>query len=154
MKTHIILLSLLICFTHRALAQSGVTIHFSNNSQKNYFLDEIIKISFPENSIMFQASNESTYPLNSISKITFGTISALPEYKSELHFEVFPNPATDFIYVKGYFTEQFRYNIFNLQGEILMQGMTNTSEAISIAAIEKGIYILRVGMYSLKFSKI
>jgi hypothetical protein len=136
------------------LAQSSATIHFNDKSQKDYFLDEIIKITFPENSIMFQATNESTYPLNSISKITFGTISALPENKSKLHIVVFPNPATDFIYVKGYFTEQFRYSIFNLQGEILRQGMTNTSEAISIATIEKGIYILRVGMYSLKFSKI
>lgn len=55
---------------------------------------------------------------------------------------VYPNPTTGYIYINV--NEDAWYYIFNLQGEIMMQGKINKSEIIDINKLSSGLYIVNV----------
>lgn len=68
---------------------------------------------------------------------------------------IYPNPATDFIYLKNS-NQSLDYSIFELSGKIVLQGSLNNNE-INIKNLSKGNYILQVktkdGIENFKFIK-
>lgn len=64
------------------------------------------------------------------------------ELNTNIDFSVYPNPATDFIYVKNY-KEAESYMIFDVLGRIVLQANLN-QEKIDIKSLEKGNYILQL----------
>lgn len=63
--------------------------------------------------------------------------SALPQ-----PVEIYPNPVSDVLYMKNLPCEQVEYAIFTVLGQQVTQG--SSSGAISVAALEKGLYFLQI----------
>ena len=55
---------------------------------------------------------------------------------------VYPNPASDVIYIDGMTSEVADYAIFNVMGQKVVAGSSDGS--ISVAELEKGLYILQI----------
>lgn len=64
------------------------------------------------------------------------------EVTSSLPFVVFPNPATDVLYLKDLPGETVDYAIFNTMGQKVKAG--STVGTISVKDLAKGIYLLRI----------
>ena len=56
--------------------------------------------------------------------------------------EVYPNPVSDVLYIKGLSCETMEYAIYNVLGQKVAEGASNGS--ISVADLEKGIYMLQI----------
>ena len=67
---------------------------------------------------------------------------AVNEYACKDQLKVYPNPASDVLYINNLPCEQVEYAIFNVMGQKLNAG--SSCGAISVAALDKGIYILQV----------
>lgn len=68
--------------------------------------------------------------------------SAVPEHSRQQSLEVYPNPASDVLYLKNLPCEQVNYSIFNILGQEIMNG--STSGAIPVADLENGFYFLQI----------
>lgn len=56
--------------------------------------------------------------------------------------EVYPNPVSDFLYIKDFPCETVDYAIFDVSGRMVSSGTTNGS--VSVAGLEKGLYLLQI----------
>lgn len=63
--------------------------------------------------------------------------------------EVYPNPATDVIFIKNLKGNEEKYAIFNVAGQEVQSG--TASEHISILNLTKGLYIIKIKNQSTKF---
>ena len=70
------------------------------------------------------------------------TQTAVHEYPHQQPLEVYPNPASDLLYVKNLPCEQVDYSIFNILGEEVAVG--SSCGTISVAALEQGLYFLQI----------
>jgi len=56
--------------------------------------------------------------------------------------EVYPNPVSDILYLKNLFCKTVECSFFNALGQQMAAG--SSSGTISVAGLEKGLYILQV----------
>ena len=78
--------------------------------------------------------------------------TSVNELASKQSLEVYPNPASDVIYVKNTSCEQFEYSIFNVMGQKVTVGYSEGT--ISVTDLDQGIYILQIkGDNSLETAK-
>ena len=68
--------------------------------------------------------------------------TAVNEIACKQSFEVYPNPASDVLYVNSLPCKMVDYAIFNVLGQKVIAGSTNGT--ISVADLEKGIYLLQI----------
>ena len=68
--------------------------------------------------------------------------SAVREPARPQHPEVYPNPASDVLYLKNLSCEVAEYSIFNALGQQVATGSSRGT--ISVAGLEKGLYILQI----------
>ena len=64
------------------------------------------------------------------------------ELASRQSIEVYPNPATDVLYINNLPNETVDYAIFNVLGQKVIAGSTDGT--LSVAEFEKGIYLLQI----------
>ena len=67
---------------------------------------------------------------------------AVHETTLQQQLEVYPNPASDMLYLKNLPSETVQYSIFNVLGQEVTAGSTNGS--ISVAGLKKGVYFLQI----------
>ena len=67
---------------------------------------------------------------------------AIHELTSHKQLEVYPNPATDVIYINNLPCEEVNYTIFNVLGQKMTTGYSTGT--ISVAELEQGLYVLQV----------
>ena len=67
---------------------------------------------------------------------------AVNELASQQKLEIYPNPASDVIHIDGMPDSMVEYAIFNILGQKMTAGFTDGT--ISVAELEKGLYILQV----------
>lgn len=72
---------------------------------------------------------------------TFGPLT-VHESATQQPMEVYPNPASDVLYMKDLPRERVDYSIFNVLGQKVAEG--SSCGTISIAVLEKGLYLLQV----------
>lgn len=66
----------------------------------------------------------------------------VPELASHQSLEVYPNPASDVLHINNLPCEEVEYAIFNVIGQMVIAGSTDGT--VSVADLEKGLYILQV----------
>ena len=75
-----------------------------------------------------------------------GEVAIFDKY-NELNFNIFPNPADNYIFIKTEenYLNKTTYNISNTLGQYIQQGILNNNEnKINIAALENGIYFIQI----------
>lgn len=61
-------------------------------------------------------------------------------------FMLYPNPAKDVLIIKSYSSEEVAYEIFNLNGTLLLSGNTkNATSSVDISELNNGLYLVKVG---------
>lgn len=70
------------------------------------------------------------------------TQTAVQERPHKQPLEVYPNPASDVLYLKNLPCETVDYTIFNTLGKVVATGFSNG--AIHVAALEQGLYFLQI----------
>lgn len=68
--------------------------------------------------------------------------TAVHESSFQQQLEVYPNPASDVLYLKNLPLTTAYYSIFNVLGQEVASGTTNGN--ISVAGLQKGVYFLQV----------
>jgi polyhydroxybutyrate depolymerase len=73
---------------------------------------------------------------------------------SDIDFEIFPNPTSEFITINSLEKNNLSYSIFSIVGKMVMNGNINTSNPkINISNLEPQLYILMIGGSSHKIIK-
>ena len=67
---------------------------------------------------------------------------AVHEFSCPQALEVYPNPASDVLHIKNLPSENVDYTIFDVLGRMVAAGSTDGT--ISVADLEKGIYVLQI----------
>ncbi|KQS92950.1 T9SS type A sorting domain-containing protein [Chryseobacterium sp. Leaf394] len=92
-----------------------------------------------------------TAPL-SFTTLSNGSCSlSLNEVQKNQSFVIYPNPATENIFVRGISVEE-NYIIYSNSGQIIKSGKT-TQSFINIKDLEKGIYFIKINNVKAKFIK-
>ena len=76
-------------------------------------------------------------------------IAEVDDFKPALN--IFPNPADDFIEIRGLSIDDCRYTILNLQGQFLQSGtLSGENSTILLHQLPKGSYFLQINGVSFK----
>lgn len=79
--------------------------------------------------------------------------SSMQSVGEEHNFQIYPNPAIDFISVQGLEAES-TYSIYDVAGLLIDQGQLNANSAkVNVAALKSGTYLLKVNNQALPFIK-
>jgi hypothetical protein len=84
------------------------------------------------------------YQLNSVDEFT----------KNENNFVIYPNPASNQLFIESKIQLKQEFSIINILGEKIVSGTLNGQiEALDISSLPPNIYIIRIGEESVKFVK-
>ena len=75
-------------------------------------------------------------------------------FNNQRIFSIYPNPATNELYVKSITDEELNYNITNTIGQIIQQGIINTNQPIDVTNLTAGLYFISLNKGSYKFIKL
>ncbi|MFB6318909.1 LamG-like jellyroll fold domain-containing protein [Saccharicrinis sp. FJH54] len=103
----------------------------------------------------FTSGSTDTYANTDIRKITFRQWATATD-KTILHgsMSVYPNPATQTIYVSVDGPGSKQVDIYSISGKRMMRRITSESEhKIDINQLPEGVYIVKSGSYVTKFTK-
>ncbi|MBT3207259.1 MAG: T9SS type A sorting domain-containing protein [Bacteroidetes bacterium] len=104
---------------------------------------------------IYQENIDSVFASFGITKDSCPTNNILYEIVSDASINIFPDPATTHISIE-YFnqsTYNHNYNIYNMLGEILMEGKVENNATIDISMLKRGIYIFVTKSQLSLFSK-
>lgn len=88
--------------------------------------------------------NVSNGIFNSTCTSTINIASGIDEFNS-LNFQIYPNPATDKIFIDFAERKEYKLQVYNLIGESTLQSdLTNGENIIDISSLSPGIYMLRL----------
>ena len=112
---------------------------------------EDVKVNLPD--LIGEVSVEKTYPAQLIVDVTFeGTQTSGSGIQSTTTEKpvVYYNAEIDALIVEG--AENQKYNIYNITGVQTLSGILNTKE-INVTALQRGIYLIKIGDNTVKFIK-
>jgi len=91
----------------------------------------------------FGVNTPTYFCMDNVSTTTFivGTSNKNIEVAN---FDIYPNPASDFLFIETPENDEVDFTIFDLLGRSILQGNTNSSNQIDIQNLVKGTYILEV----------
>lgn len=146
---------LLFCaFVLVSQAQNALLLHSIDGNTTAYSFDDLKKITFSDDKIVFHTSSQTSVSLSDLRKMTFGTISSVDDTRMSHAVSLFPNPASSFIAIKGATDARSYYKIFDFLGKLQLHGYLNNEQSISVEMLRAGLYVLRIGNTNLKFSKL
>lgn len=73
------------------------------------------------------------------------TAVGIEEETQENQLTLYPNPAKDEIFISASSNNPIRYELFNMQGDLVLTGQVYSNTAVDISALEQGIYLVRFG---------
>jgi len=153
--TRIAFMFLLLCaFVIVSKAQNTLLLHSIDGNTTAYSFDDLKKITFADDKIVFHTSSQTSVALSDVRKMTFSTISSVDVTKMSHSISLFPNPASSFIALNGSVNGSNYYQIYDVQGKLQLQGYLNEAQIISVEMLRAGLYILRIGNTNLKFTKL
>lgn len=148
---------LLTCSIFQQLrAQNSIFIKLNNGTQNSVVLSSLNKITFSSANMFLNLNNATTnsFAISDINKITFGLSAGINDVENESKLSVFPNPASDFIKIKNLPAEESMITVYRIDGAIVMQrSLSFASPSIDISGLSTGLYLIRIGNQTLKFTK-
>lgn len=105
---------------------SGVLI--SNNGGKDYFNNSVSSTLSPNIGAYNGSPVQTTYVLNGVNEL----------------FEIYPNPASNFLKVKLSGSDKVLLNIYSLAGVKVFAARINSNDIVDISSLEDGLYLAEV----------
>ena len=73
---------------------------------------------------------------------------------SDIDFEIYPNPSSDFLTIKSYFKTNLNYSVYSSIGKLVINGkLDNLNNIIDLYNLEPQLYILKIDGKSYKIIK-
>lgn len=85
--------------------------------------------------------NVAMYSINIINP--FAVVAATNDVSNN-PFSIYPNPASDKIYIKGLQAANYQLAVYSLEGKLVATPSVEQNQYISIASLAKGNYILKI----------
>jgi hypothetical protein len=74
-----------------------------------------------------------------------GNTSSIASAQKETNIYVYPNPAANVIFIKGFHSENTSIEVYNLLGKVVfLRNRIQNNESIDISSLIKGIYYIKV----------
>ncbi len=95
-------------------------------------------------SMTINATINKNTAMYSIKIINPNAIPTSVKNVTENQYSIFPNPASDKIYIKGLQNENYNLSIFSMEGKFISSPALQNNQYVSIAELAKGNYILKI----------
>ncbi len=161
MNIHRILIVLCIVFAGLQQANSqnnALIIQKADNSLSNTELTTIKKITFQNSNLVLHYTSGTTgeFLLTDVRKIMFGPVSeVINPQLNETELIVFPNPASDFLWIKDGVTKNEEIRIISVTGQLILNIKHITQDnKIDISGLKPGVYFIRTNGALSKFIKL
>ncbi len=133
--------------------QVGNNIELANGGYEECHVSYINESSTERAFIKIKASNVND--VNDFAILSFDTdkLTGIKDVNSNNIFSIYPNPASNFIYISNLNTDNQIITIINSKGEIVKKSETNNLNEIKIdiSKLENGIYVITTDNKSRKF---
>lgn len=139
--------------TRMTVQKSGATQSYTMyDSGKMYFSASLLVID------TLGDGNTVSVDLEQIDKLLFSTFELSSSgdvviVNDASALAVVPTLASEQITISG-ISADFKYQIIDFSGRVLLQGMAAAGEAIDISSLRKGVYLIKVNGSILKFSRL
>lgn len=135
-------------------AQVNVEVQLISSGTQSFSVSETGKIYFDNGFLMVDDGDNIpfSFPLSDIRKILFSGATSVETIESD-HIRIYPNPATSFLRISSDLNSDSRYQIFSIDGRLLMSGVCKQEETINISRLPKGLYLIKVDGKTFKISK-
>ena len=145
---------LLLSGTLICSAQVNVEVQLINSSSQTFSVSEAGKIYFDNGYLMVDDGNDTpfSFPLSDIKKVLFSGGTSVETIESD-HIRIYPNPATTFLRISRDRNNDSHYQIFSIDGRLLMSGVCRQEETINVSRLPKGLYLIKVDGKTFKISK-
>lgn len=156
MKKRKLLAVLGLAVSTGCFAQDDITLKL-NSGNKSYKIDDVKSITFDGTDLKVNKLNDEadTYAFADIVNISFDTATGIDNLKiAGGKLTVSVEPGSDIIRIGGYDARQkYSVSVFNLAGEKVIGIDSWTGDAVSVASLPKGVYVLKINNTTLKFRK-
>lgn len=135
-------------------AQVTVEVQLISSGTQSFSVSEAGKIYFDNGYLMVDDGNDApfSFPLSDIRKVLFSGTTSVETIEND-HIRMYPNPATTFLRISSDRNSDSRYQIFSIDGRLLMSGVCKQEETINISRLPKGLYLIKVDGKTFKISK-
>jgi len=122
-------------------------------------LGTVKRFTFSNNNLLvnYLSGPVETYALTNISKLSF---KLPPTGTNQLNLsgtetiKIYPNPASDVIYIQNAPKTDFTVSIYRINGVVLNSTVMNAgSKTIDVSYLPGGLYLLRINNQAIKFIK-
>ncbi len=136
-------------------AQAEVEIQFYNAGSQNFTVSETGKIYFNNGYMMIDEGLCSPYSflVSDIKKILISNPVSIEDIETE-NFTIYPNPATSFLRIHSDSQLQGSYQLYALDGRVVLSGMFQGDETVDLNGVPRGLYLIKVNDRTFKISKL
>ena len=149
-------------FTPNVVISSQDQYTLAVAADSNLVMETLVNVQYPFTSGQWEFSNPARGgsvgipPLQSsgrlvVTSLKFDNSIALAETRSSGEWNLYPNPAEDWVVVKGPVSNKATVKIYNLSGSLLLEQQLSPEEKrISIARLKTGFYIVELNGHRAK----
>jgi hypothetical protein len=96
--------------------------------------------------IEHSSSGEATEAMQNMANLVFeaGTTMGSEELPVESTWTVYPNPSSDVVFVDAATSEAYRWQLINMQGQVVSEGVRQGRSALDVQSVRPGCYFLRL----------
>ena len=94
-----------------------------------------------------------THLVSNIEKMLFSYDVSIKDIETA-DCKVYPNPASSFLKISVTNADVNHYQLFSIDGRMLMAGDCRNDESINVSALSQGLYLLKVNGQTFKISKL
>ncbi|HNZ84919.1 MAG TPA: T9SS type A sorting domain-containing protein [Paludibacteraceae bacterium] len=156
MKKIISSILLAYIFVSSGFAMTHMRVEKNDASEEVIQLNTIRTIRFQGENVQFNYKNGNSdlFAANTLKSLQFSSIPSSIEEKTSAELFFYPNPATDYIYLKNLATEEAMISIYQIDGVIVMKGKQSLHTGIYVGNLASGLYLLEVNKQTYKFRKL
>lgn len=153
-KALIYTVSLFILSAMQLKAQTEVTLYLHNSSTQIFSVNETGKIYFENDNLIIDDGTAVPYnfEISSIQKMIFDAPVNIEDITTP-EFKIYPNPVSSFLKISGT-SYPVHYEIFAMDGRLMMVGNSNSETTLDMSSFEKGLYLIKVNGKTFKISKL
>lgn len=139
-------------------AQSfNLIVQKTDATEETWTPDNLANIYFEADTmlILVESTTATThsYPLAEIQKLYFVSTMSLADFSiNNGKMFVYPNPSQDYIRIIGAGSNE-SFKIYAIDGRLVAQGDV-ADEMIDVSHLAQGLYVVKIGTKTLKFSKL
>jgi len=136
-------------------AQTEVELQMYNAGSQTFTVSDAGKIYFDNGYMLVDEGNGIPYSflLSDIKKVMFEHTTSVETLETP-NIRIYPNPATNYLIISSEQNTVIPYQIFALDGRLVLSGGAHSEEPIAISSLAKGLYLLKIDGKTFKISKL